>query len=142
MDTLRSGRVGALMGRTQRLEEMGTPELVRHAVEEARLLVRAEVRHARRELEAELAQAKRTAAFGGAAGVLGLCGLSALGVALGVALPGATGWGVLWVGLVQCLGSAGLAWAAFRAVPRRPLGRTRGRLQGDVTGARESLKWS
>ncbi|MEN9800685.1 MAG: hypothetical protein RL653_4382 [Pseudomonadota bacterium] len=130
------------MERTQRLEEMGTPELVRHAVEEARLLVRAELRHARRELEAELVQARRTAGFGGAAGVLGLCGLSSLGVALGVALPGATGWGVLWVGLVQCLGAAVLAWAAFRAAPRRPLGRTRGRLQGDVTGARETLKWN
>ena len=130
------------MARTQRLEEMSTPELVRHAVEEARLLVRAEVKQARRELHGEMLQARRTAAYGGAAGVLALCGLSALGVAVGVALPGSTGWGVLWVGLAQCMAAAGLAYAAVRAAPRRPLPHTRGRVQDDVARAKETLKWT
>ena len=126
----------------RRLKEMSTPELLRHAVDEARLLVRAEVLHARRELQEELAQARRMAGFMGAAGVLALCGLSGLFVALGIALPGPAGRGVAWVAVVQLVLAVVLAVLGFRAAPKRPLARTRARLRDEADDAREWFPWA
>ena len=119
-----------------------SPELLRHVVDEARLLVRAEVQHARRELQEELAEARKMAALLGAAGVLALCGLSGLFVALGLALPGPAGRGVAWVAVVQLVLAAALAVLGYRAAPRRPLERTRARLRGEVDDAREWFPWA
>jgi hypothetical protein len=126
----------------RRLKEMSTAELLRHAVDEARLLVRAEVLHARRELQEELAQARRMAGLLGAAAVLALCGLSGLFVALGMALPGPAGRGVAWVAAVELALAGGLAVLGYRAAPKKPLARTRARLSDEAGDVREWFPWA
>src|SRR4051812_41419733 len=69
------------------LLNLSTPDLVRHALEEAKLYAKAEVLHAKRELQDELKAAKIAGAMFGVAAVLALCGLSVLFVSLALALP-------------------------------------------------------
>lgn len=124
---------------SEQLRRMSTADLVRHAMDEARLLVKAEVLHAKTELRTEIAQAKMTGIFIGAALVLALCGMSALFVAIGIALPGAAGWGVAIVAAVQLLAAATLGLVGFRKLPRTPMNRTLGRIKNDLAVTREQF---
>ena len=124
----------------QRLRGMSSGELVQHAVEEARLLARAEVTHAKEELKTELKAAQRAAALAGAALVTTLCGLSVLLVALALALPLGGALAALLVGLFLLLLAGAGAFAAYRSFPRQPLPRTQARLKQDLTIAREYLQ--
>ncbi|MFL5319659.1 MAG: phage holin family protein [Myxococcaceae bacterium] len=118
---------------------MPTADLVRHAVDEARLLVKAEVLNAKLEIKEELQLAKKTGIFIGAAAVLALCGLSSLFVALGIALPGAPGWGVLIVGVLQLAAAGGLGYMAMKKLPKKPMNRTIDRLKTDIAVTREQF---
>jgi Flp pilus assembly protein TadB len=122
----------------RQLESLSTAELVRHAIEEARLLARAEVLHAKKELGEELKAARTAGILLGAGGVLGLVGLAALFVALGLAL--AQGLGVLLVGIVLLLLAGGLAFAGSKRLPKKPLPHTQERLKTDLTRTRETLQ--
>lgn len=124
----------------QRLRAMSSGELVQHAVEEARLLARAEVAHAKDELKAELKAAQRAAALAGATLVATLCGLSVLLVALALALPLNGALAALLVGLFLLLLASASALAAYRSFPRQPLPKTQARLKQDLTIAREYLQ--
>ena len=71
----------------RQLESLSTAELVRHAIEEAKLLARAEVLHAKKELQEEIKAARTAGILLGAGAVLALVGLCALFIAAGLALP-------------------------------------------------------
>jgi hypothetical protein len=119
------------------LKNLSTPELVRHALEETKLYAKAEILHAKRELQDELRAAKRGGILFGVAGVLALCGLSVLFVSLALALPMAKALGALLVG-VALLAIAGIsALIGRKAIPKKPLPQTSERLKFDWTLAKE-----
>jgi Flp pilus assembly protein TadB len=119
--------------------ELSTPELVRHALEEAKLLARAEVAHARLEIEEELRGARTAGIALGAAATLGLCGLALLLVTLAAALPMAL-WGATLIVALGVLTIAAVAGAiGARRLPKKPLERTRSRLFEDLKLTRERL---
>lgn len=121
------------------LRRMSTAELVKHAMDEAKLLVKAEILVAKRELKEEVAVAKRSGMMLGAAMVLALCGLSALFVALGIALPGAPGWGVLIVGVAQLIVAGILGFVGVKKLPKKPLNHTIDRVKTDIAVTREQF---
>src|SRR5436190_1875566 len=106
------------------LRERSTPELIRSALDEARLLARAEVLHAKQELREEIAGSKRAGIFLGSAATFALCGLSALFVALGLVLPVSATVGTWIVGVGLLLIALVLGLLGRRALPTRPLART------------------
>ncbi|MGZ3461121.1 MAG: phage holin family protein [Archangium sp.] len=124
----------------RQLESLSTAELVRHALDEARLLARAEVLHAKKELQEELKAARTAGLLLGAGGVLGLLGLAALFVMVGLALPVAQGLGVLRVGVFLLQLAGGLALAGYKRLPKKPLPHTQERLKTDITRTRETLQ--
>ncbi|HEX5749406.1 MAG TPA: phage holin family protein [Archangium sp.] len=124
----------------RQLESLSTAELIRHAIEEARLLARAEVLHAKKELRQEMKAARTSGILLGAGGVLGLMALAALLVALGLALPLSETLGVLLVGVFLLVVSGGLAFAGVKRLPKKPLPHTQERLKTDLARTRETLQ--
>ena len=124
----------------RQLQSMSTVELVRHAIAEARLLARAEILHARKELKEELKAARTAGILLGVGLALALVGLSALFVAVGLALPLTTWLGVLLVGAVLLLVAAGLAFVGVKRLPKEPLPHTQERLKTDLQRTREVLQ--
>jgi uncharacterized membrane protein YqjE len=122
------------------LESLTTAELIRHAFAEARLLVKAEVLHAKKELREEVKAARTAGILLGAAGVLALCGLAALVVALGLVLPVAAPLGALLVGVAVLLIAGGLGFVGVKKLPTKPLNHTQERLKADFDRARETLQ--
>lgn len=122
------------------LESLSTAELVRHALAEAKLLVKAELLHAKKELREEVKAARTSGILLGAAFTLALCGLAALFVAIGLALPLAAWLGVLLVGVFMLLLAGGLAFAGVKRLPKKPLPHTQERLKADFDMARETLQ--
>ena len=123
----------------EQLRQMTTADLVRHAMDEARLLVKAEVLYAKKELREEIAEAKRSGIFLGAALVLTLCGLSALFVALGLALPVPAALGVLIVGVVQLVAAGALGFFGVKQLPKKPMNKTLERIKTDIDVTREQF---
>lgn len=124
----------------RQLESLSTAELVRHAIDEARLLARAEVLHAKKELQEEIKAARTSGILLGASVVLALVGLAALMVAAGLALPVAQWLGVLLVGLFLVLVAGGLGFMGVKHLPGKPLAHTQERLKTDITRTREALQ--
>ncbi|MBN1210580.1 MAG: phage holin family protein [Myxococcaceae bacterium] len=122
------------------LETLSTAELVRHALAEAKLLVKAEVLHAKKELREEVKAARTSGILLGAGLTLGLCGLAALFVAIGLALPLSPWLGVLLVGAAILLIAGGLAFFGVKRLPKKPLPHTQERLKADFDLARETLQ--
>ncbi len=118
------------------LSALSTAELIRHAVNEAKLLARAEVLHAKQELKEELRAAKRTLIFAGVAAVTGFTGLVLLFVALALALPLALPLGAVVVAAALFLIAGGTAFVAYKSAPKKPMPRTQARLKQDVRIAR------
>ncbi|MGA9524450.1 MAG: phage holin family protein [Myxococcaceae bacterium] len=119
--------------------DLSTSELIRHALEEAKLLARAEVSHARLELREELRGARNAGIALGVAATLGLCGLSLLFVAVAAAFPMEL-WGATLIVAGVVLTIAGIAAAiGARRLPKKPLERTRTRLLDDLQVTRERL---
>ncbi|OJH41361.1 phage holin family protein [Cystobacter ferrugineus] len=124
----------------RQLESLSTAELIRHAIDEARLLARAEILHAKKELKEEVKAARTAGILLGAGAVLGLVGLAAVLVAVGLVLPLAQWLGVLLVGVFLLLVAGGLAFAGKKRVPDKPLPHTQERLKTDVVRTRETLQ--
>ncbi|QSQ12519.1 phage holin family protein [Myxococcus landrumensis] len=122
------------------LESLSTAELVRHALAETRLLVRAEVLHAKKELRDELKMARTAGILLGAGGVLVLVSISVLFVALGLALPMGAALGVLLVGVVLLAVAAGLLMVGVKRLPKKPMLHTQERLKLDYHLTRETLQ--
>ena len=121
------------------LRDMSTAELVRHAIEEARLLAKAEVLYAKQELKDELKAAKMGGIFLGAAFVLALCGLAVLFAVIAVALPIAEWLSFLIVGVVLVAIAGGLGFLGVKNLPRKPLPKTQERLKKDFVLTKERL---
>ena len=129
----------------QRLDEaqlrnMSTPDLVRHAMTEMKLLVRAEVVHARAELRQELREARNAGILFGAALFLAPAGLGIALMAIVLALPVVQWASAVVLGLVVLLLAGLLVFLAVKRLPRQPLARTRDRLKLDWMLTREELQ--
>jgi hypothetical protein len=123
----------------QQLGKMSTGQLVRHALEEARLLAKAEVLHAKQELRDELQAAKAAGILIGAGAALALCGLSVLLVALALALPLPAALSALLVGVLVLGGAAAAVLFGLKSLPKRPLEKTQERMKRDLAIAKEEL---
>jgi hypothetical protein len=120
--------------------EQGEPtgQLVREALDEMQQLVRLEVALARDEVTTELARAKTAGIVLGAAAALGICGLALLLVAIAAAFS--TLWlAALALGGTLLFASVALGYGAWKAMPPRPLGQTKERLQSDLKQLRERV---
>jgi len=129
----------------QRLDEaqlrnMSTVELVRHAMTEMKLLVRAEVLHARTELKDELREARNAGILLGGAVFLAPVGLAIALMAIILALPEPRWLPSLILGVVILLLGGLLAFLAVKKLPKQPLARTRDRLKLDWMLTREELQ--
>ncbi|MGZ6070927.1 MAG: phage holin family protein [Myxococcaceae bacterium] len=129
----------------QRLDEaqlraMSTVELVRHAMTEMKLLIRAEMLHARMELKAELREARNAGIMIGIAVFLGPAGLAVALMALVLGLPIAQWLSALLLGILVLLVGGLLAFLAVKKLPRSPLAKTRDRLKLDWMLTREELQ--
>ena len=129
----------------QRLDEaqlrnLSTPDLVRHAMTEMKLLVRAEVVHARAELKQELKEARNAGILFGAALFLAPAGLGITLMAIVLALPVVQWASAVVLGLVVLLVAGLLVLLAVKRLPKQPLARTRDRLKLDWMLTREELQ--
>ena len=129
----------------QRLEEsqlrnMSTVQLVRHAMTEMKLLIRAEVLHARTELKQELKEARNAGILLGAALFLAPAGLAIALMAIVLALGGQQWVWSLVIGIGVLVLAAVLVFLAVKKLPKHPLSRTRDRLKLDWMLTREELQ--
>lgn len=116
-----------------------TRKLMDLAIDQARLLARAELLHAKLELRRELKDLLLGAAFAGAAFAFLSAGIAALFLAGAFALP-LFPWGqaLLTAGVLFALAATFGAIAFFRA-PKSPLSKTRERLMHDFEKLKEQL---
>ncbi len=124
----------------RQLRSISTAELIRHALEETKLLAKAEVLHAKRELKEDLGKAKTSGIFLGAAAVLALCALAALFVAVGIALPISDALGTALMAGVLLLVAGGLGLFGVKKLPKKPMAKTTERLKEDVALTKEQLQ--
>lgn len=129
----------------QRLDEaqlrnMSTVDLVRHAMTEMKLLIRAEALHARTELRQELKEARNAGILLGAALSLGPAGLAVSLMAIVLALPDRQWIWALLLGVVVLAFAGLLVFLAVNKLPKHPLARTRDRLKLDWMLTREELQ--
>jgi len=122
------------------LRNLSTVELVRHAVTEMKLLVRAEMLHARAELREELKEARNAGILLGGALFLAPAGLSVALMAIVLGLPGEPWISALVLGLTVLALAGLLALLAVKKLPKSPLARTRDRLKLDWLLTREELQ--
>jgi hypothetical protein len=125
---------------SERLRAMSTADLFRHALEETRLLARAEVLHARQEVRDELRSVKTAGIALGATAVLALCGIALMLVAAALAIPLQEPISALIVGGACLLAALGGGLFALRKVPKKLLKETQGRVRQDVAMVREELQ--
>jgi Putative Actinobacterial Holin-X, holin superfamily III len=117
-----------------------TSELIRQALVEAKLLARAEGEVAGMEVKVALLRGKAAGVALGTALVLALCGLALLFVTIALALPLPDWAGALVVGLVLLVFAGIAAAIGVKALPKKPMQRTKERLLEDLTLAREQLQ--
>lgn len=118
--------------------DASTTDLVREALDEARQLVKLEVELAKQEVREELKEAKRAAVMFGIAAVAALLAAAMMFVALALAIfPGPVPALVIAVVLVAAAAVLGLV--AWKTAPKKPLDRTRRRLETDKDVIKEGL---
>jgi len=118
--------------------EPTTVDLAKQVLADARELVQLEVRLAKAELLEEMAEAKRAAIAAVFAFGFALLALSALVVALVLAL-GATPFAALAVAGGFVAVAAGLGIYAYSAAPHSLLGRTRQHVKDDISELKEHV---
>jgi hypothetical protein len=120
------------------VEAEPTAELVREALDDTRELVRLEVALAREELRGELTRAKAAALALGTAGVLGVSAFTMFVVAAAVAFS--LSWlAALILGVVLLVTAVAIGFAGYKAMPRKPLGATKDRIQSDLKQLKERI---
>nr|WP_225937323.1 phage holin family protein [Myxococcus sp. RHSTA-1-4] len=127
------------MERSQ-LETLSTAELIRHALDESRMLVRAELLHAKKELREELKAARTAGILIGVGAVLSLIALACLFVGAGLALPLGEPWDVLVMGVAVLAVAGLLLFLGVKRLPKKPLPHTQERLKMDYQLTRETLQ--
>lgn len=118
------------------LEEASTRDLVREALDEAKELVRIEVALAKNEVKSELVHLKRAAIGFGISAVCALLLLSTLILALVIALGGTVVAALGVAAVLLVIGGIG-AYAGYVMLPKKPLERTRNRLETNVNQLKE-----
>jgi protein-S-isoprenylcysteine O-methyltransferase Ste14 len=116
--------------------EIGTAELIQHALTDARELTGLEIALAKDELRRDFVAAKSAAIMASTAGVLALTGLISLALALGLACGPPI---ALAVGLMLFAAAAALGLSAFRRLPKKPMSATALRLEDDKNVLKEHL---
>ncbi len=121
------------------LQAISTPALMRQAISEIKLLAKAEMLHARLELQDELREARRAGVMLGCSVALLLCGLSVALVGIALTLPLAE-WAAAFLvaALLLALGAV-CGVVGYRCVPRKPLQKTQQRIKEDLAITREQL---
>lgn len=122
------------------LRNMSTVELVRHAMTEMKLLVRAEMLHARTEMKQELREARNAGILLGFALLLAPAGVAVAAMAIVLAFSAEQWLAALVIGVILLLLAALLAFFAVKRLPKKPLARTRDRLKLDWMLTREELQ--
>jgi len=122
------------------LRNMSTVELVRHAMTEMKLLVRAEMLHARTEMKQELREARNAGILLGLAVLLAPAGVAVAAMAIVLAFSAEQWLAALVIGVILLLLAALLAFFAVKRLPKKPLARTRDRLKLDWMLTREELQ--
>lgn len=118
--------------------DVSTVDLVREAIEETRQLVKTEVELAKDELREELADAKRSAILFGVAAVAALLAAAMMFVALALAIfPGPIP--ALVIGALLIASAGVLGFVGYKKVPKKPLDRTRQRLEADARVIKEGV---
>ena len=118
--------------------EATAAELVREALEETRQLVKLEVELAKDEVRAELVEAKKAAIMFGVAAIAALIAAAMLFVALALAIfPGPVPALIIAVALLATAGILG--YVGFRKAPKKPLEKTRRRLETDAQVIKEGM---
>lgn len=113
-----------------------TAELLRQALDDARELMKLEVRLARNEVVEELSNTKASALYLGTGAFFATLGvaLALVGVALAIRL----GWVPPFVlGCVLLVMGGAMGIGGVIALPKRPLQKTRARLETDLRGLKE-----
>ncbi len=119
-------------------ETKSTTDLVREAVDEARDLIRAEVRLATAEAKIELEQTKAAVVTFGVAGAIGFIGSTLLAVAIPLAFA-RPAIAALVTGGVFLVLAGGIALAAYIVMPKKPMKMTRETTQHELTKLEEAL---
>ena len=118
--------------------EAKTTDLVKEALEEAKQLVKIEVALAKEEVREEVGQAKGAAIMFGASTFLGILGVALLLVALALAIfPGPIP--ALVIGGAMLVIAGVLGFVAYQKVPKKPLDRTKRRLETDAKILKERI---
>jgi hypothetical protein len=115
-----------------------THELVRETLVRTRELIRIELALARGELEEDIEKAKRSGVWAAAGIVFASAMLAALVFALVAGLGGTTLIALAVAGAFAVLAAAAAA-AAYQIMPRKPLQRTRARLENEVNQLKEHV---
>jgi Flp pilus assembly protein TadB len=123
----------------QQLREMSTPALVRQAMSEVKLLAKAEMQHARLELNEELRQARTAGILLGCCAALLLCGASVAFVGVALALPISETAAAFIVGGFLLLTAAVCGAIGYRRLPKKPMQKTQQRIKEDLSVARKQL---
>jgi len=116
----------------QQLQSMSTAALVKQALSELRLLVKAEVLYARLEFEEEWREAKHAVILLGCCVALLSGGLSVALLGVALAFPLARWLAAFIVAAVLLTIAAVCGALGYRRLPRRPLQRTQQRLKDDL----------
>jgi uncharacterized membrane protein YqjE len=120
-----------------RIRSMPTAALLRQAISEVKLLAKAEVLHAKQELREELQAARVAFVLLGVCLGIGLCGLSVLFVAIGLALPLSEVAATLTMAGLLIVTAAACGAIGYRRLPKKPLQSTQRRLKEDLSTVRE-----
>jgi hypothetical protein len=124
----------------EQLRGLPTRALIGRAVDEARLLIKAELLVARRELEDELRSFKRAAVLLAGAALASLLTVALLFVALAWVIPLARPLGALIVAAGLLGGGVLLVLLGKRLLPLKPMAGSRARLLEDFRIAKERLQ--
>jgi hypothetical protein len=129
------------MGRSEEdlLHAMPTRELIQHAIDEAKLIAKAEVLHAREELLAEVRNARKASLLLLPAAVLGLCAITVACVLVGLALPIAAVGGLAIIAGFLAIAAALLGAIGYARLPKKPMHNTLRRLDEFIELGREEL---
>lgn len=120
------------------LEEAATADLVKETIAEAKELVKLEVELAKNEMKEEVKQLEHSAIGFGIGAVFALVFLSMIAVAIVLALGG-TALAAIGVGIAFLILGAIAAYLGYAALPKKPLDKTRRRLESDVHQLKEHI---
>lgn len=113
-------------------------QMVKEAIDEARVLAKLEVALAKNELKQEVAELKHAAIAFGAAGVSAILMLMMICLAVVLAIGGQ--WWVAFIGAgIFLLVGIVMGLVGFSVLPKQPLERTRRRLTTDLNQLKERV---